>query len=55
MICGKMQGLLIRKSRMRSAKDLSAARQALRRHVMTCKFCKKHYLRMYNKGRSNKR
>lgn len=41
MACGKLQALLIRKTRARSARDLAAARRALREHVKTCSACGK--------------
>lgn len=41
MACGVFQGLLIKKARARSAKDLAAARRALRSHVMKCAVCLK--------------
>lgn len=49
MICGKMQGLLIEKQRARKPKDLAAIRARMRRHVMTCEFCLKHYNRYVRK------
>lgn len=46
VICGTMQGLLIKKNAARGAKKQAAARLALRRHVETCDFCRKNYLRL---------
>jgi len=46
MACGKFQGLLIKKARARSAKDLAAARRALRVHVMNCAVCLKKAQRL---------
>jgi hypothetical protein len=45
MICGRAQGILIKKARARSAEKINYYRRALRLHVEGCAFCQKAWKR----------
>jgi len=49
MICGVMQGLLIKKARARGSKAQAEARRRLREHVEKCEYCQKAYARINRK------
>jgi len=46
MICGKAQGILIRKTRARTPAKINYFRRMLREHVEGCAFCQRSYARM---------
>lgn len=43
MICGKMQGLVIKKTLARDPRKIADLRRQMREHVQGCDFCMKQY------------
>lgn len=54
MICGVMQGLLIKKQRARGSRAQAEARRRLREHVRRCDFCMREYKKIAGKRRLKK-
>lgn len=53
MICGIMQGLLIKKQRARTSKAQAEARRKLSAHVEKCDFCKREYAKIVRKKKTH--
>jgi hypothetical protein len=49
MICGKAQGILIKKARARTPEKVNYYRRMLREHVKGCAFCQKAWKRRMDK------